>query len=159
PLIAATVPLFFLVNYLGLLDTYQGLIMIYTLFQLPYVVWLMRGFIESVPREITEAAQIDGANEVRIILRILLPLLRTSLAVTIVFCFLLAYNDYALASLIGGFHTQTIPVALNGLVGQERVYWNVIFAVGTINLLPTVALAFIFRKYLVTGFTLGLVKG
>ncbi len=159
PLVAATVPLFFLISYLNLLDTYLGLILIYTLFQLPYVVWLMRGFIEGVPKEITEAAQIDGASEFRTILRILIPLVRTGLVVTIVFCFLIAYNDYALVSLIGGFHTQNIPVALNGLVGQERVYWNVIFAVGTINLIPTLGLAFLVRKYLVTGFTLGLVKG
>jgi multiple sugar transport system permease protein len=159
PLIAAEVPLFFLVDDLGLLDTYQGLILIYALFQLPYVVWLMRGFIEGVPRNLMEAAKVDGATEVGSIIRVLLPLVRTGLVVTVVFCFLVGYNDFALDTLIGGFHTINLPVALSGLLGQQRVYWNDIFAVETINLIPSLTLAFLLRKYLVTGFTLGLAKG
>jgi multiple sugar transport system permease protein len=159
PFVASTAPIWLMMSYLRLLDTYLALILIYTLFQLPYVVWLMWGFIEAVPKEISEAAELDGASGIAAFIRILIPIARTGLIVTIVFCLLAAYNDYAVASLLGGYHTETVPIALNALVGQKRVYWNVIFAVGTINLIPTLVLVFLVRKYWATGFTLGLLKG
>jgi multiple sugar transport system permease protein len=159
PLIAAEVPLYFLIGDLHLIDTYLGLILVYSLFQLPIVVWLMRGFIEGVPKSIVEAAQVDGASELTRVTRILLPLVRTGLIVTIAFCFFVGYNDFALNSLIGGFNTINVSVGVNALLGEQRIYWNDIFAIATVNLIPTLTLAFALRKYLATGFTLGLVKG
>jgi multiple sugar transport system permease protein len=158
PGIVMLIPYFLMFLFLHLLDTYIGLILVYTLFNLPYVVWIMRGFIEQIPRAMEEAAELDGASLRQIFFEIMIPLSRVGLVITGFLCFALAWNDFAFAFILTDLN-RTVPVGLSSLIGSREVFWNQIFAVGAINMIPAMVFAYWSRKYWVRGFTLGIVKG
>ncbi len=158
PPIVTLLPFFIMFMFLKLLDNYLSLILVYGMFSLPYVVWIIRGFIEGIPKEAEEAAQIDGCNLFQVVTKIVLPMCKPALAVTAVFCFVQSWNDFALAFALTGFGTRTVPVALAALVSGRFVYWNQIFAIGVLNIIPAIVLAMAVRKYWVRGLTLGMVK-
>lgn len=158
PPIVMLLPLYFYMNYLGLANTHLGLILAYTVFDILWVVWVLRGFMEAVPPKVEEAAMIDGASQLTYITRILLPLVGPGLAVAGVFAFVTSWNDFAVALILGGTAVRTVPVALSTFVGETVTVWNAIFAIGTLNFIPTIILAFLVRKYWATGLTMGLVK-
>src|SRR5207253_10028798 len=124
----------------------------------PWVVWLMWSFLEGIPHEIFEAAQADGASNLTILLQIMLPLVKPGLIVSAVFAFIQAYNDYAVASIIGGSTTLTVPVALASLASGFVQNWNTVFAIGVLNMIPTAMLLLLVRKYWARGLSMGLVK-
>jgi len=159
PPIVTLVPFFLMFYFLGLADTYLGLILVYAMFDLPYVIWINRGFMESLPKEAEEAAQLDGCNVLQVLTRIVLPMCKAGLAVTAVFCFVQSWNDFPLAFALTATHARTIPVALASLIGVRLVLWNQIFAIGVLNIVPAIILAMLVRKYWVRGLTLGMVKG
>jgi ABC-type glycerol-3-phosphate transport system permease component len=105
-----------------------------------------------------EAARLDGASNLTTLLRILLPIAKGGLVVAAVFAFLQGYNDFAIAFILGGAQTVTMPVALNILLSGRLVLWNTIFAIGVLNLIPAVVLVFLVRKNWARGLSLGLVK-
>jgi multiple sugar transport system permease protein len=158
PGIVLLIPYFLMFIFLNLLDTYLGLILVYALFNLPYVVWIMKGFIEQIPRAMEEAAQLDGANLLQIFTEIVIPLSRAGLVITGFLCFAQAWNDFAFAFILTNLN-RTVPVGLSSLIGSRQVFWNQIFAVGVINMIPAITFAYLSRKYWVRGFTLGIVKG
>ncbi len=158
PPIVVMLPLFIAWSALGLLDTYPSLVFEYIVFGLPWVVWLMWSFLEGIPHSIFEAAQLDGASNLTILLRVMLPLAKGGLIVSAVFAFIQGYNDFVISFVVGGPNTETLPVALNVLLSDRLLLWNTIFAVGVLNLIPTLVLVLLVRKHWARGLSLGLVK-
>lgn len=158
PPIVAILPAFILMEYLNLVDTYLGVTIEYALIGLPWVVWLMWTFFEGVPHTVFESAQLDGASNLVTMVRVMLPLVVPGLIVSAVFAFLAGYNDYIIELIIGGAQTTTLPVGLNTLVADKVALWNVAFAVGVANLVPSVVLLLLVRKHWARGLSLGLVQ-
>ena len=159
PTVLLMIPLYSIMRQLGLLYSPGGLVLAYTTFTIPFSVWLLQGFIRDVPFALEEAALVDGCNRVSAFLRIFLPVLTPCLLAAGVYMFMQAWNEYTLASMFTNPDTRTIPVALNSLIGQLGVEWDMLCAGGTITILPVCIMFFFAQKRLVSGLTAGAVKG
>ena len=159
PTVLLMIPLYSIMRRLGLLYTPGGLVLAYTTFTIPFSVWLIQGFIRDVPFSLEEAALVDGCNRVRAFLKIFLPVLTPCLMAAGVYMFMQAWNEYTLASMFTNPATRTIPVALNSLIGQLGVEWDMLCAGGTIAVIPVCIMFFFAQKRLVAGLTAGAVKG
>lgn len=159
PTVLLMIPLYSIMRQMGLLYTPGGLVLAYTTFTIPFSVWLIQGFIRDVPFSLEEAALVDGCNRVRAFLRIFLPVLTPCLLAAGVYMFMQAWNEYTLASMFTNPATRTIPVALNSLIGQLGVEWDMLCAGGTIAVIPVCIMFFFAQKRLVAGLTAGAVKG
>lgn len=159
PPVVVVIPLYLMISFMGLRDTYPGLVLVYAVFLLPYVIWIMRGFIEQVPRDIEEAAQLDGCSTFGAFTRALLPIVRPGLAATLLFSMIMTWNEFLVAFVISGQSTQTVPVAAMTLVGFQMVYWARVCATGVLLVIPPIVMAFLMQRWLVRGFTMGMVKG
>lgn len=159
PTVLLMIPLYSIMRKLGILYTHNALILSYTTFSIPFSVWLIQGFIRDVPFTLEEAALVDGCNRVSAFIRIFLPVLRPCLLAAGVYMFMQAWNEYTLASMFTNPATKTIPVALNSLIGQLGVEWDMLCAGGTIAIIPVCIMFFFAQKYLVSGLTAGAVKG
>ncbi|CAN5707498.1 carbohydrate ABC transporter permease [soil metagenome] len=159
PPIVFIVPLFLLLNTLKLRNTYTGLILIFTTFNLPFTVWMLKSFFEEVPIELEEAAWIDGASRLQALMRIILPLIAPGLAATAVFAALLAWNEFLFALLLGGPDTTTLPVYLSSFIGERNVEWGGIMATAVLTVIPPTILVMLVQRNLIKGLTLGAVKG
>jgi multiple sugar transport system permease protein len=159
PPIVVVFPIFLLYVKLGLVDTYAGLIILYTAFNLPYVVWMMRGYLQEIPREIEESALVDGCSRLQVFTRIVLPLARTGLFATAVFTFVFAWNEFLFALVLTRNAVTTFPVQLTHYFGGQSNFWAKISAMSVLGTVPIfLAVAFLHR-YLVRGISLGAVKG
>jgi multiple sugar transport system permease protein len=159
PGIAFTVPLFLLVDRLHLRNTHLGLILVFTTFGLPFTTWILRSFLEEVPRELEEAAWIDGATRMQSFFRIMVPLAMPGLAVTTVFAAVGAWNAFLFAMLLGGPETYTLPVFLASHVMNRDILWGRVMATGVLVIFPPIFLAMLVQRNLVKGLTLGAIKG
>ena len=159
PTVLLMIPLYSIMRQMGLLYTPGGLVLAYTTFTIPFSVWLIQGFIRDVPFSLEEAALVDGCNRVRAFLKIFLPVLTPCLLAAGVYMFMQAWNEYTLASMFTNPSTRTIPVALNSLIGQLGVEWDMLCAGGTISVIPVCIMFFFAQKRLVAGLTAGAVKG
>ncbi len=159
PPIAIAFPVFLLYAFVGLVDTYLGLIVLYTAFNLPYVIWMMRGYVEDVPLELEESALVDGLNRWQMLYRVVFPMVRTGMFATAVFTFIFAWNEFLFALILTRTDVTTFPVQLSHYFGQQQLFWAKIGAMsvlGTIPVFLTVAMA---QRLLVRGMSLGAVKG
>ncbi|WP_051661242.1 carbohydrate ABC transporter permease [Bosea sp. 117] len=159
PPIVSVIPLFIIARQLGLFDTPWLLIAVYVLNGLPFVVWVMRVFIQEVPQSIEEAALIDGCSRYECFWRITLPLLLPGLAATMVIVFMFAWNEYLLASILTSRDARTLPVIAASAIQPKAISWGLSSAAGVIMSLPVVVLVLLMQRYLVRGLTLGAVKG
>jgi multiple sugar transport system permease protein len=160
PPIATAVPLFMLMRSFGLIDTIAGLILIYTGLNLPFAIWMMRGFFRELPRELEEAAMVDGDSRMGALVRIILPLVRPGLAATAVFCLIVSWNEFLLALVLTQTDaSMTLPVAIAGRVTQYEIEWGVMSAAGVVAMLPILIFALAVQRHLVRGLSLGAVKG
>lgn len=160
PPIVSLVPLFLLMHRLDLLNSRLSLILIYTAFNLPLVVWMMRGFLAEVPAELEEAALVDGYSRLGALLRVALPLAAPGLAATAVFCLIFAWNEFLFALVLTQTDAaMTLPVGIAGQVTQYEIKWGAMSAAGVTAMLPVLAFAFLVQRYLVRGLSLGAVKG
>ncbi len=160
PPIVTIVPLFLMLREVGLINSLFGLALVYTAFNLPFVVWMMRGFFEEVPREIEEAAMLDGETRVGALLRIVLPLVKPGLAATAVFCLVVAWNEFLFALILTQTNAaMTLPVGIASRVTQYEIKWGAMSAAGVVAMLPVLVFATAAQKYLVRGLSLGAVKG
>jgi multiple sugar transport system permease protein len=159
PPIAAVLPIFVLWNYLNLIDTYPGLIILYVAFNLPLGIWLMRSFIEDLPVELEEAAMIDGCSRMQAFYRIVLPLASPGIVATTVICLLFTWNEFLFAFILTGRHTWTLPVALTTYLGPKHTDWSGLAASATLTMLPPLIFALLMQRYMVRGLTLGAIKG
>jgi multiple sugar transport system permease protein len=157
--IVYAIPLFLLFRDLRLLDTHIGLIIAYTTFSLPYAVWIMAGFFAAVPREIDEAAMVDGCSRFGAFFRVILPLTAPGLAAATIFILLLAWNEFLFALVLaGGGTAKTLPVAAAQLIGQREIQWNELCAISTATILPLLFFFALVHKYLLRGMIAGAVK-
>lgn len=160
PPIVTIVPLFLLLRDAGMLNSLHGLALVYTAFNLPFVVWMMRGFFDEVPREIEEAAMLDGESRAGALVRIVLPLVKPGLAATAVFCLVVAWNEFLFALILTQTEkAMTLPVGIASRVTQYEIQWGAMSAAGVVAMLPVLVFASAAQKYLVRGLSLGAVKG
>jgi multiple sugar transport system permease protein len=160
PAIVTAVPLFLIMRDLRLLNTQLSLIIVYTAFNLPFVVWMMRGFFAELPRDLEEAAMVDGDSRLGAFWRIVLPLVAPGLAATAVFCLIVSWNEFLFALVLTQTDAaMTLPVGIAGRVTQYEIKLGVMSAAGVVAMLPILAFAMSVQKYLVRGLSLGAVKG
>lgn len=157
PVVAVLVPLYWIFRELNLVGTLPGLILAYTTFNLPFAIWILKGFFDNVPYAIEEAQMVDGATRFQA-LRAILPLVAPGIGAFLVLCILFAWNDYLFAAIIGSGGAKTLPAATRELVQPQNIQWGQIMAAGVVTALPMMFLGLIIRKYLVTGLTMGAVK-
>lgn len=160
PGVVMAIPLYILLDELGLLDSLTGLALVYSTTAIPFCTWNLKGYFDTIPRDLEEAARIDGAGRFRIFWSIILPLARPALVVTGLFSFMTAWNEFILAAtFMGDERSFTLPVVLQSYVGDFGTEWGR-FAAGAILVsLPVMALFFALQRYLVEGLTAGSVKG
>lgn len=158
PPIATALPLFLIFRNLGLLDTHWALIIANTVFNLPFAIWLLKGFIEDIPKELDESATLDGASPFGAFWRIVLPLITPGLVAAGLFCFIFTWNEFMFALLLTRREVSPLTVMIPSLVGGHEILWGQIAAAGTVAIAPGVVLAITLQRYLVRGLTLGAVK-
>lgn len=153
------IPLFIILSDLGLLNSFFGLIIMYITFAVPFCTWMMKGFFDTIPRSLEEAARIDGAGELDIFFRVVLPLTRPGMAVTAFFSFITGWNEYLFASIcMRDYAKWTLSVGLSSFQGQYATNWTNLMAGSVIITVPIVILFICLQKYLVGGMTAGAVK-
>jgi multiple sugar transport system permease protein len=157
PVVAVMVPLFAIFRSLDLVGTLPGLILAYTTFNLPFAIWILKGFFDNVPYAIEEAQMVDGATRFQAF-RSILPLVAPGIGAFVVLCILFAWNDFLFAAIIGSGGAKTLPVATRELVQPQNIQWGSIMAAGVVTTAPMMLLGLVIRKYLVTGLTMGAVK-
>ena len=154
------IPYFQLMSDLGLLDTYLALILAYSSFALPFSVWMLIGFFRSIPREIDEAATMDGATILQTFRRVVLPLARPGLVAVALFTFLIAWNSYVWALVLTTNPSMfVLSVGIANMVGEYRVQWNELMAAAVVAAVPIMVLFGFLERYLVDAITAGAVKG
>lgn len=159
PPIVTLVPLYLMFSQAGLLNTRLALIISYTGFNLPFVVWLMRSYFADLPRDVTESALVDGDTQWGAFWRITLPLARPGFVASAVFCFILAWNELLFALIFTDTAaSNTLPIGIAGRITQFEVAWGEISAAGFVACLPIIVLAFLVQKHIVRGLTFGAVK-
>jgi multiple sugar transport system permease protein len=160
PGIALSLPLFFVYARLGIIDTHFGLILAYVALNVPFTVWLIDGFFRQVPRDLAEAAQIDGCTRWQAFWQVEFPLARPGIASAGIFAFLIAWNEFALASqLTRSTNSKTLPVGLLDYTAEFTIDWRGMCALAVVMIIPALTLTFIVQKHLVSGLTSGAVKG
>lgn len=160
PGIALSLPVFMLWSKLGLIDAKLGLIIVYVALNIPFTIWLIDGFFRQVPREMNEAAQVDGCTWWQAFWKIEFPLARSGIASAGVFAFLTSWNEYALASqLTRSTDSKTLPVGLMDFTAQFTIDWASMCAMAVIIIIPALILTFLVQKHLIAGLTFGGVKG
>lgn len=159
PPIIITVPLFPAVNALGLNDTHLLLVLLYAAFYVSISTWIMRAFIRALPRELEEAAEVDGAGLGHILLRIVLPLAAQGMAAAAIFVVVFAWNEFVFALIFTTTLAKTAPVGIAEMLGTvEGVQWGVVFAAATVQLVPVLAMVLLLQRHMVAGLTAGAVK-
>jgi multiple sugar transport system permease protein len=157
PVVAVMVPLYSIFRSVDLVGTLSGLILAYTTFNLPFAIWILKGFFDNVPYAIEEAAMCDGRTRFGGFLAIL-PLVAPGIGAFLVLCVLFAWNDFLFASIIGSGGAKTLPVATRELVQPQNIQWGSIMAAGVVTTIPMMFLGLLIRRYLVAGLTMGAVR-
>jgi len=159
PPVASALPLFLIFKQLRLLDTHMALIIANTIFNLPFVIWLLKGFFEELPRGVEEAALIDGCTYWGSFVRIALPLIAPGIMVVTLFSFIFAWNEFMFALLLTRRSVRTLTIIVPSLVGGHEILWGEIAAIGVVAIIPGIVLSILLQRYLVRGLTLGALKG
>ncbi|UCM87513.1 carbohydrate ABC transporter permease [Streptomyces marincola] len=160
PTIALAAPLFLLMRDIGWLNSYQGLILVYTALNVPFAVWILRNFFLGIPKEMEEVAWVDGASPVRTVLSVILPQARPGMFTAAIFTFTACWTEFLIAlTLNTADRFRTMPVGLALFGSQFTVPYGTIFAAATVSVLPIALLVLVFRRAVVSGLTAGAVKG
>jgi len=160
PPIMILVPLYTIMRDLKLMDTLQGLIIVYSALIMPFAVWIMRGYFLSIPRDLEDAARIDGCTRLGALFRVVMPLSAPGLVATSLFCFLLSWEEFMMALIFTSSPAaKTIPVAIAEFTGRHAIDYGMMATGGIIAAIPPVLIALLFQRYLVSGLTSGAVKG
>lgn len=158
PPIAVAIPFYIQWQDLHLLDTYLGMILIYVAFNLPFAIWMMRGFLADVPVALEEAALLDGLTRLQIIRRIVVPVVMPGIASTAIFTFVFTWNEYLMALMLTAFKSVTVPVTIAKFVQPYTVLWGSLSAAVVIQVVPMLVVVFLLQRHIVRGMTLGAVK-
>jgi multiple sugar transport system permease protein len=158
PPVVVAIPMFLMYRAVGMTDTHLGLIILYTAFNLSFSVWLMKGFMDEIPKEYEEAALVDGYTRMQAFWKIVLPEAVTGIAATAVFCFIIAWNEYAFALIMTNRRAQTAPPFIPAQVGSGLTDWTTIAAGTFLFLLPVAIFTFALRHHLLRGVTFGAIR-
>jgi multiple sugar transport system permease protein len=159
PPVVVVIPIFLMYRQVGLIDTQLGLILIYTAFNVPFTIWMMKGFVDEVPAEYEDAAMLDGYTRLQAFRRFTLPLLVPGIAATAVFALIFSWNEFVFAIfLTSSDDVRTAPPAIAGLIGGTTVDWGLVAAASVVFALPVLVFAYLVRKHLIAGVTLGAVR-
>ena len=158
PPLSVVVPFYLMFTSLRIFDTYSGLVLVYLTFNTPLVVWLLKGFFSELPKEIEEAARVDGCGVFGLFFRIALPLVRPGLVAAFLLCIITSWNEFPFALYLTSRIAVTMPVAINGFNTQNGVLWGPMLAAGTVAVVPVFVLSVAIRKHLVRGLTMGSAK-
>jgi multiple sugar transport system permease protein len=159
PPIVIAFPVFLLFVGWHWVDTYHGLIVLYTAFNIPYVVWMMRGYIQDVPVELEQSALVDGLTRWQVLWKVVVPMTRGGLFATAVFAFIFAWNDFIFALILTRTEVMTYPVQVTGYFGSQSTFWGKIGAMSMLGVLPMFFVVATMQRFLVRGMSLGAVKG
>lgn len=158
PPIAVAIPIFLMYRNLGLNDTHLGMILLYTAVNISLAVWLLKGFMDEIPKEYEEAAMIDGYTRIQAFRKVVLPQAVTGIAATAIFCLIFSWNEYAFALLLTSGEAQTAPPFIPIIIGEGGLDWPAVGAGTTLFLLPIVIFTILLRKNLLRGITFGAVR-
>lgn len=159
PPVGLVIPYFLILQRVGWLDSYKGMTLIYLTFSLPFAIWLLVSYFEDIPREMEEAALIDRAGRLRAFLYIVLPQVRGGIAVTVIFVFLNAWNEFLFAVVLGGNNVRPVTVAMFNFISVEQTLWAKLAAAAMIAMAPVILLGLFAQRHIVKGLTVGAVKG
>jgi len=159
PPVGLIIPYYLVLQKIGGLDTYTGLIVIYLTFSLPFAIWLMVSYFEDVPREMEEAALLDRAGRWRALWYVILPQVRGGIAVTTIFVFLNAWNEFLFAVVLGGNRVRPVTVAMFNFISVEQTLWAKLAAGAMLAMAPVIVLGLLAQRHIVKGLTVGAVKG
>jgi multiple sugar transport system permease protein len=160
PPVAVAIPIYLLIRHIGLVNSYLGLILPYVAFSLPLVVWIMIGFFDEIPREIDDAALVDGCSRTTTLVRVLLPLVRPGMLVAATFSVIFIWNEFLVGLyIINSTERETIPIAASALLTVESpIDWNIAAAVGIVTVIPVLLFALVAQRWIVRGITAGAVR-
>ena len=159
PPVGLIIPYYLMLQKVGGLDTYAGLIAIYLTFSLPFAIWLMVSYFEDIPREMEEAALLDRAGRLRALWYVILPQVRGGIAVTTIFVFLNAWNEFLFAVVLGGNRVRPVTVAMFNFISVEQTLWAKLAAGAMLAMAPVILLGLLAQRHIVKGLTVGAVKG
>lgn len=158
PPIAAAVPIFIVFNTLGMLDTIPALILVYAGFNLPFAVWVSMSFFRNIPKEVIEAARVEGCTWFQTFRLVALPLAKSGIATVAVFVFIFAWNELLLSLFLTSREAKTFPVVISSFSTVTKTYWELISAATIIQILPPVIFTLLMQRHIVSGLTMGAVK-
>ncbi|MDR1533616.1 MAG: carbohydrate ABC transporter permease [Planctomycetota bacterium] len=159
PIVLLIIPLFIIMRKAGLIDTYLAVIISHSTFAIPFSTWMMTGYMDAIPRDLDEAALIDGCSRLGTLFRVLLPLCMPGIVATGIYLFITSWNEYLYASTLAGGEMKTITVAIQSLIGEYVIEWGLLTAGGFVGSLPATILFLFLQRRLVGGLTQGAVKG
>lgn len=159
PPIIVIIPIFLMFRITGMSGTYLGIIMLYTAFNLPFTIWMMKSFFDELSPDVEDAARLDGSSDRRVFFKICLPQVKAGLAATAVFGLILTWNEFLFALLLTGVDTRTVPVAMAQTIGGDiGVRWTLLAAIETLFVLPVILVTFFLQHHLLRGVTFGTIK-
>lgn len=160
PPIVVVIPLYLIMQKLGLINTLWAMMIVYTGFNLPFVVWMMKAFFEEIPVELEESAMIDGHSRMMAFFTVVLPLAIPGLVATSIFTVILTWNEFLFAMfLLNSTEMMTLPAGISTFITQYKTNWGALCAAATISIIPVLLFSFVVQKHLVRGMTMGAVKG
>ena len=159
PAIVVIIPILIMFRVTGLAGTYVGIIMLYTAFNLPFTIWMMKSFFDELSPDVEDAARLDGSSDTKVFFKICMPQVYAGIAATAVFGLILTWNEYLFALLLTGVQTRTVPVAMAQTIGGDiGVRWGLLAAIETLFLIPVILVTFFLQNHLLRGVTFGTVK-
>lgn len=159
PPMATVLPFFVMASLLRVLDTWLVLIIVYMLFNIPFTIWMMRGFFEDIPYEIEEAAKVDGCSTIKALQKVVIPMALPGIVATAIFCVINSWNEFVFALFLTSSNANTLPTTVQMFLSVSGVAWGEMSAVGVISTLPMILFAILVQKYMIRGLTFGAVKG
>lgn len=159
PPICVAFPVFLLYVGWQLVDTYTGLIILYTAFNIPYVTWMMRGYLQEIPLELEQSALVDGLSRWAVLWKVVMPMARAGLFATAVFTFIFAWNEYLFALVLSRSEVVTYTVKVTGYFGSQSTFWSKIGAMSMLGVLPMIFVVATMQRFIVRGISMGAVKG
>ncbi len=159
PPVVLLIPMYIVMRSLHLLDTHISLILAYLTFNLPFSIWMLRGFFMAIPPELEEAAMMDGCSRIRAMFVVVLPLVAPGLVATSIFCAIYSWNEFMFAMMFTSDNAKTLSPAIAGFVTDKAILWGRLYAAGSVVMLPVIIFSLLIQRHLVKGLTFGAIKG
>ncbi len=159
PAITFLVPWFVIFTFVGIVDTYLGLILAHMVVALPFIVWIMVPFFESLPKELEESASVDGSSRFNSFIKIILPISGPGIVTAAILSFVFSWNNFMFGIILSGRTTKTLPVAIYGFISYTDINWGGLMAGSVVVTIPVIVISLFLQKYIVRGLTAGAVKG